>query len=303
MKLNLNSFVYLIKEGFKSIWNNWIISLATTVVLICCLVLTGSTVLLSNSANKILDKIKSQNTITAYLTKDFHEEDYKKIEKKINDIPNVTNVEFCSKDQQIEKYSSKIGKDFVDVLKENNPLRDSYIIKVKDLNKYDETADTIYALQGVEPPLINTKDTVKKVSNFINIICTIKILLIVAFAFLALFIISNTIKITMYGRRLEISIMKSVGATNLFIRVPFIVEGIVIGVISSLISLGVLKILSDIILNLLRKMLQLMPISFEGVDTAMVVCFVLAGFFSGFIGGVISIRKYLHKEGGEVVAL
>ena len=117
----------------------------------------------------------------------------------------------------------------------------------------------------------------------------------------SLFILSNTIRLTMYSRRFEISIMKSVGATDWFVRIPFIVEGIIIGIISAIISATMLKLLYDVLIGYINKMIPFSHIPFSSVSLPIFLAFIAAGVAFGLIGGLISISKYLKKEGGEIL--
>ncbi|MDR1467645.1 MAG: permease-like cell division protein FtsX [Oscillospiraceae bacterium] len=300
--MRFNSIIYLTREGLKSIWNNWIMSLASTIVLVCCLFLTGSVILLSMSVNKTIGAIESKNTVTIHLNSSVSSEESEKIGKRIKEIPNIASCEFYSKEQAIQKYSQALG-DLMEGLKgDDNPLPDAFHISMTDLSKYNETIRMLSELEGVES-IGDRRDVAKRLTEINNIIHYVEIGVILIFALVALFIVSNTVRLTMYGRRLEISIMKSVGATNLFIRIPFIVEGVTIGLFSSFVAIALLKLLSNVILKVLQRLVPFTSIVFDGINLNMTLFFLLAGISSGFIGGVISIRKYLRKEGGKIIAL
>ncbi|MDR3179182.1 MAG: permease-like cell division protein FtsX [Oscillospiraceae bacterium] len=299
--MKLDSFLYLTKEGLKNIFSNWVTSLTSITILVCCLFLTGSTILFSTSVNNTLDVVESKNNLTIHLLPNVSSEDAKKIEEKIQKIPNISHCEFYSKDQAIQKYSQALGNLMEGLKGEDNPLPDVFHIRMLDLSKYDETAKILSEIEGVES-LSDRREIAKRLTDVNQTIKLVEIGIVILFAVVSLFIVSNTIRVTMYGRRMEISIMKSVGATNFFIRLPFIIEGILIGFVSALISSGFLKLLSNIVLKILRKIIPFTNIIFDGVNATMTVVFLLIGVIFGFVGGVISIRKYLNKE-GDVIAL
>jgi cell division transport system permease protein len=254
------------------------------------------------SLNKTLSIVESKNNITIHLNSDVSSEEAEKIGKRIKGIPNISSCEFYSKEEAIQKYSKALG-DLMEGLKgEENPLPDAFRVSMADLSKYDETITTLSELEGVDS-IGDRRDIARRLTEVNHMVHYIEVGVILVFALVALFIVSNTIRVTMYSRRLEISIMKSVGATNLFIRIPFIVEGIVIGLFSSIVAIGLLRLLSNVILRILQRLIPFTNIAFDGINGSMATFFLLAGISSGFIGGVISIRKYLRKEAGKVIAL
>ena len=169
------------------------------------------------------------------------------------------------------------------------------------MDQYDETVEQIKAINGVQSVTDRREFARKltKVSNLINIIC---LCVVGALIIISLFIIANTIRTTMYSRRFEISIMKSVGATNMFVRMPFLIEGMIIGLISAAISTGVLALLYRGAIGVIdRASLDIVVIPFGSIVVPLVLCFIAVGVLVGFFGGFISIRKYLKKEGNEIL--
>lgn len=189
---------------------------------------------------------------------------------------------------------------FERISEESNPLPDSYIVAMEDLSLYGTTISEIQAIDGVDT-ISNRSEIAKKltdVSNLVNIIC---FWVVIALVIISLFIIANTIRATMYSRRYEISIMKSVGATNGFVRLPFLVEGVIIGLISSIIGTGCIALLYNAGMNAIEQFIPFDSIPLSDVIILVAVAFLIAGVLIGFFGSFISIRKYLKMEGNEIL--
>lgn len=298
--MKLTSIKYFIKEGFKNVWINGIMSIASILVMICCMLLTGSAVLISLNISTTLKSIEGKNSITVYLKKDVTSSQSSKVGEKIQSISNILTCEYYSREEAVKKYEEMLGSLF-DVLQgDDNPLPDVFHITMKDLSLYGDTVAEIKKIEGVDT-VSDRSDTAKKLTDLNNLVANAGFWIVISLGAVSLFIISNTIKVTMYSRRFEINIMKSIGATNWFIRIPFIVEGITIGIISSLISTALLKLVYEEIMVIINKIIPFQGIQFEKVLLPVFLSFTLAGIVFGLIGGIISISKYLKKEGGDVV--
>ena len=252
----MSSFGYLIKEGFKNLAHNRLMSLASIGVLISCLVLTGSAVMLTVNVSNIVDSVGDTN-----VTKVFLDDNMTKLEavykgKEIDNVPNVAEVQFIDKDESIQAYREQLGEEvFANMSGDDNPLPYSFSIVMEDLSKYDETIAAIKAVPGVAS-VSSHREVAEKLTSLSSFITTMSLWIILALAVISLFIISNTIRMTMFSHRFEISITKSVGATNAFVRVPFIIEGIVIGLVSAAVAIGLLFLLSDAVINSVQKILD-----------------------------------------------
>lgn len=297
----MRGFGYLVKEGFKNIWNNRIMSIASVCVLISCLILTGAAALLSLNVEKVVDSVGQSNETTVYLKDEVSELEAVYIGKDIEKIDNVTSVRFYSKDEAFEAYRDELGDElFERISEESNPLPDSYIVAMEDLSLYGTTISEIQAIDGVDT-ISNRSEIAKKltdISNLVNIIC---FWVVIALVIISLFIIANTIRATMYSRRYEISIMKSVGATNGFVRLPFLVEGVIIGLISSIIGTGCIALLYNAGMNAIEQFIPFDSIPLSDVIILVAAAFLIAGVLIGFFGSFISIRKYLKMEGNEIL--
>ena len=298
----MKGFGYLVKEGVKNVWSNRIMSIASVCVLVSCLVLTGAAVLFSMNVSKMVDAVGQNNEITVHVDEKLSQLETSYVGRDLEALDNVANVIFVSGDEALEQFKSQVGEQLFERLGEREKvLPDAYRVSMKDLSKYEETVSQIKKISGIDDITDRRAfaDKLTKVSNLVNIIA---VGIVVVLIIISLFIIANTIRATMYSRRFEISIMKSVGATDRFVRMPFLVEGMVIGFISAALSTGALALLYDALVKVLIKTdLPIDYLPFADVVVMLATAFVIVGVLVGFFGGFISIRKYLKKEGNEVL--
>ena len=297
----INSFKYFIKEGFKNIWVNRIMSAASMLVMICCMILTGAAVLISYNVNHALKSIENRNSITVFLNKEITPSQASYVGRKIENVSNVISCEYYSSGQAAEKYKDVLGSLYDAVCEEDNPFPESFHVTMNDLSLYESTVDEIKSIPEVDS-IGDRSETAQKLSNLSKTIARGGIAVICSLGLVSLFIISNTIRISMHSRRFEICIMKSVGATNRFIRAPFLIEGIIIGLVSAVISTFILGSVYNVIWELIEGVVPFVGVSFENIFWRVMGGFVATGMFFGIIGSSISIRRYLSKEGGDVVA-
>lgn len=299
------NLTYLTKEGVRNVWSNRLMSLASVAVLTSCLVLIGCAVMLFVNVDAMLENVEDQNVIMVYLNDDLTEDQINQAGQDIRMIPNVETADFVSKEEAYESQLESLGEDatLLDGLEEN-PMPDSYKVTLSDLVDYDNvlkllgTVDNVLSVRGNS----DLAGQVRQIRKGITYVCLgiIAMLLVVS-----LFIISNTVRVTMYNRRLEISIMKAVGATNWFIRWPFIIEGIVIGIISSGFSLGFVFGIYQLAMSQLGSIFTLFgasSIKFGPYALPMLGAFIVIGTFAGVFGSIFSMTRYLKEQGGSVVS-
>lgn len=294
---------YLLKEGFRNLWSNRMMSLASIGVLISCLLLTGSAFLFTVNLSNAMDTIQSSSETTVYLNDEVTTLDAVQIGQKIGSVANVQNYEFVSKEQALQNYMEALGDDgtlLEDLQGEENPFPHAYRVTMEDISKYDQTVKQIGKIEGVQK-VGSRSDSAEKLTNISRMISSVGFWVVLILSIVSLFIISNTIRITMFSRRLEISIMKSVGATDWFIRIPFVVEGIIIGVISALGATLFLKLLYETAVNAIKQLIPFTKIPFNSMFSQILFGFLLAGILFGAVGGVISISRYLKEEGGDII--
>lgn len=236
------------------------------------------------------------------------DEEAKKLCKQIGKIDNVKNVEFISSEEGLKNVAEQLGKDesnkklVMELLKDDNPLPRSAKITMTSMDEFDSTVKAIEELEGISN-VRSQGDAAKKILSIKNGVQIAGIWMISILLLISLVIVSNTIRITMYNRKLEISIMKAVGATNSFVRLPFIVEGITIGLISAVISEGLLYFCYRVVTDELENVLGGAVIPFSHMALILLGIFAAIGTVSGVIGSSIMISKYLRKEGSEFAAI
>ena len=300
----MKSFRYLLKEGVRNIWSNRTMSLASVGVLVSCLLLTGAAVLFSMNISAAMKTLEGTNSVKVYMQQGQPVLTSVKVGQEIRKLDNIKSCKFIPKDQAIENVMGMLGEKDANLLAgltgKDNPLPDAYQVSFQDLSKYKNTVGQIQKIQGVEK-VNDYSDIAAKLTKLDHMITTGGFWIILLLSLVSLFIISNTIRATMFSRRLEISIMKSVGATNWFIRVPFIVEGVIIGLLSGVIASLVLQLLYDKLTGALTSITMFTPISMNSISATLTGAFLLAGCLFGALGGAISIGRYLKKEGGDIV--
>ena len=247
--MKLHSLRYLIREGLKNILSNRMMSLASVVVLVSCLIITGSAALISVNVNALIANIGDDNQLTVYLKPDFPDADSVKLRAKLSAIENITNCRYRTKDDVLKDYQETLGKDLYETMQgSGNPFGNEYRVTLKDLSLYDQTVKQIETLDGIDK-ISDRSDIAGKLTRLNYFVTVAGLWFVVILAVVTLFIISNTIKMTMYSRRFEIGIMKSVGATNAFIRIPFLIEAMGLGLISGLVSSAAVILLYEPVRN------------------------------------------------------
>ncbi len=296
-----SSLKYLTREGFRSIWVNKLMSLASVAVLMACLVIIGLGAMIFFNINALLDNIENQNVIMVFAENNATDEEVSVIGNTIKEMDNIEDCIFVPKADAFNEQLQKMGEDaaLLDGLDEN-PLPDAYKVVVKDLTQFEKTVKQLNKIDNVQRVRENG-DVADKLVNVRKAVTMISLGLVTLLFIVSLFIISNTIRITMFSRKLEISIMKAVGATNWFIRWPFMVEGVNLGAISCIVSFlvlaGIYKAIEYICAGLVASF-QL--VNFFDYAWYILALFAVIGVFTGSVGSLISMSKYLKEQGGVI---
>ncbi len=295
------SLKYLTKEGFRNVWVNRLMSLASVTVLMACLVIIGLGTMIFFNINELLDTIERQNVVMVYVADEATEEQTSQLGNQIKTMANIEDCIFVPKDDAFAAQLEDMGDDAV-LLEglDENPLPDAYKVVVADLSQFKETVDSIRSMDFVDTVRENS-DVADKLIDIRKAVSIVIVGMVALLFIVSLFIISNTIRITMFSRKLEISIMKAVGATNWFIRWPFMIEGMLIGVIASVVSFGVLAGLYQGMVYIFKDILALFtPVAFGGYAGYILLIFLGIGVFTGSFGSLISMGKYLKEQGSVV---
>ncbi len=297
----LNSFFYLVKQGFKNLWNNRLMSLASIGVLVSCMLLIGAAALLSLNVSSIVDAVEDQSEAIVYLEEDLDSSAIEEVRNGIIATGKVSTIEFISKEDALFSMMESMGDDgmLFDAYQKDNNLPDSFRITFTDVSDLENTVIHLEALLGVDSvsALTEVAEVITGVKNMAYIGGTIIIGLLIA---VSLMIIGNTIKITVFSRRREVNIMKYVGATNGFIRLPFIVEGISLGIFSGALSYGIIYFAYDYLVKWVSSQTatwfgqiisELVP--FSEISQYLLIGFIGGGAFIGLFGCVVFIGKHL----------
>ena len=292
---------YFIGEGFSNVFKNKKSTGASLMIMCATMIIFGIFLILGENINHFVDEVESEQGISVFVKNEATQEQIDELGEKIRAIDGVNTVEFVSKDEALEQMKERFGErqDLLEGYEgENNIFTASYVVTLTDLTKSKSVQDQISTYTDVVKK-INSKDEVT--STLINLANGIKIVtgvILVLLVIISIFIIANTIKLTVHARRKEISIMKYVGATNNFIRWPFIVEGMIIGILASIISIVIVGFAYNFVAEKLvnaefMQLINMSLISFSDMFSSIIFVYMLLGIGIGVLGSVISMRKYL----------
>lgn len=290
----MNRFCYLLKQGVKNIFTHGFMSFASITIIIACLLIMGSFSLLTLNIDAMIDEMQNQNNVLAYIDESLSESEARALESKILAVDNVATAEFVTREEAMENFES----DYDENLFENIDLtvfRHRFVITLDDLSLMKETQAALRNVKGVASVTAHV-DYAEKFISFRNIVSIVSLILIVILIIVSLFIMTNTIKLATFGRREEIAIMKMVGATNAFIRLPFVIEGLVLGAVGGgiayLLQWGLYSVLTDKIMSgMASGIIDVLP--FSAVALPVLIVFLTVGILVGVFGGLNAIRNYL----------
>ncbi len=292
---------YLTKEGFRNLKVNKLMTVASVTVLFSCLMLVGIAFMMLVNIEAFIGGIEAENVIMVYVNDETTGYDYVRLGNELRATPNVESVEMIEKETAYQQILSELDDGLKNYLESTgeNPLPDAYKVTVSDMEGFEAVVSEIKTLSNVSRVHENSV-LARQLSGLRNSVTYISAGVITLLLIVSLFIISNTIKVTMFSRRLEISIMKSVGATNSFIRWPFMVEGIIIGVIAGVLATGAVWGIYELALGSFTSMLSsfgnIKEVRFLDYAPYLVAAFVGIGIFTGVFGSATSIRKYLKER-------
>lgn len=290
------NFGYLFSEGFHSIFTHGFMSFAAVCMIVCCLLIMGSFSLVAVNAENMFSDLEQENQFTAYIDENLTQEEARALQDDIEAVPNVARAEFETKEQAQEEFEADY---------EGNPLfdslpsavyRDRFHIYLEDISQLTQTESAVQQVEGVA----STKSAPEIAEGFTvirNIAGAVALILVVILLLVSLFIISNTIKLATFNRREEIAIMKMCGATNAFVRWPFVFEGMILGLTGALVGFflqwGVYALVSRAIST--SDTIQLIKVlAFQPMALWVLGAFLITGLVIGVVGSMLAIRKFLQ---------
>ena len=293
--MKINNIGYLLKEGIRGMFQHGFMSVAAVCVTVACLVIVGSFSLLTYNVNIMVEDLNQTNEILVYIDTELSEAEAKSVGTKINMVDNILQATFVSREEALEDFIADHEGDEAFNGVEASDLRHRFVVLLEDNRLMEQTDAAIQNIPGVAKTnaayeLAEGFSTLQDVLQLVSL-AVIAVLLVVS-----LLIISNTVKIAMYDRKDEIAIMKMVGATNGFIRLPFVVEGFTLGMIGAAIAFGLEWSMYDALILRVAEVdsLQLFKfVPFETLLLPMIITFAAAGMFVGIVGSWTSIRKFM----------
>ena len=296
-----NSFTYMIKEGVKNVFKNKKATMISLVTMICAMFLFGTFFAIGENVNSVLEQVQKNQGMEVFIVNEATDEQISVLEEQIKALDGINTVTFKSKQEALDSMKENL-KDNQDLLEgyegENNIFPASFVVTLTDLSLATEIEAKIETMDNVKKITSNndTINTLMKIANGIKIaIGSISIILLV----ISVTIIANTIRLTVHARRKEISIMKYVGATNRFIRWPFVIEGVIIGIIAAGITLLIVGVMYDFVIQSIEQsnILQTMGVTllqFSEIVKFIAIAYIALGIGVGVIGSSISMKKYLE---------
>ena len=293
--MKINNLGYLLKEGFRGIFTHGFMSFAAVCVTVACLIIVGSFSLLMYNVNIMVEDLNKTNEVLVFIDENLSDAEAKSVGTKINVIENVHQATFVTREEALENFVAdhQDSTAFNGVAAED--LRHRFVVVLQDNEQISQTVAQIRQISGVAD-IRAEYELAEGFSTLENVIRIVSVAIISVLLVVSLLIISNTVKLAMYDRRDEIAIMKMVGATNGFIRLPFVVEGFTLGMIGALLAFGLEWLMYDALADRVSQAdtLQLFTfVPFQQLLYPMIAVFCFAGLFVGIVGSWTSIRKFL----------
>lgn len=290
----MNRLGYLIKSGFTGIFSHGLMSFATVTIIMACLIIMGSFGLLVVNINEMIAGLESENEVVAFVDDALTLEEAQALQPLVESVPNVASVEFITNEEAMDDFRDDYDPELFDIL-DASVFRHRYVIHLTDISIMSQTKADLEAVDGIA----KVKAHLDYAQAFItarNIVSVVSLILIIILIVVSFFIMSNTIKLATFTRREEIAIMKMVGASNGFIRCPFIVEGLVLGVLGGglafLIEWGLYNLVTGkIVTGVAGTLISVVP--FAEVMFPLLGAYVAVGVLVGVVGGSSAIRNYL----------
>lgn len=291
----LSKWAYLIREGFRSITSHGFMSFASVTIIMACLIIMGTVSLLSVNIDAVISDLEDQNEIVAFVDENISDEnEAREIQNELESLSNVEFVEFVSREDAMNNFMSKYDSSLMDGI-DASVFRHRFVIHLSNIALMSSTKADIENVDGIAK--VNAHlEYAKTFVTIRNVVSVVSVILIAILLFVSIFIMSNTIKLATFGRRDEIAIMKMVGATNAFIRTPFIIEGLVLGILGGGLAFiaewGLYNLIAGkLVGSITGSLIALVP--FYNVALELFIVYMAISVLVGVFGGVNAIRNYL----------
>ena len=292
--MRMSRFFFLLGQGIKNIFTHGFMSFASVAVITACLFIMGCFSLLTLNIDNMIAEMQSQNRVIAYVDEALDEDEARALESKVSKVANIETCEFVTREEAMTSFESDYDADLFENI-DSSVFRHRYVLSLTDLSLMQETKADLEGIDGIADVRAHL-DYAEKFVTLRNIVSIVSVILVVTLIVVSLFIMTNTIKLATFTRREEIAIMRMVGATNGFIRLPFVVEGLVLGALGGAVAYGLVALVYHFAT---QKLLAAMAfgfvvlVPFSTVALPLLGVFLGVGILVGVLGGVSAIRNYL----------
>lgn len=290
-----SSVEYFLREAFRSLWRNAFMTIASVATMALSLIMLGMFILIGLNLNHMANQVESTVEISVYLKDDISEEEFQSLEEQLKGLQGVQELTYMNKDQALERFKERLGdrKDLLDALGGENPLPASFQIRVETPEQVEPIVLATTEMVGVDDTQFG-QEIIEQIFSVARWMRIISLVLVFFLGLAALFIIANTIRVAVFARRREISIMKYVGATDGFIRLPFFLEGIILGLMGAVVATIVIDLIYSLFSDQLATTLTFLPILPKYPLLLWTsIGMVILGPAIGALGSMISIKRFL----------
>lgn len=292
--MRMSRFFFLLGQGIKNIFTHGFMSFASVAVITACLFIMGCFSLITLNIDNMIAEMQSQNRVIAYVDEDLSEEQARALESKVSKVENIETCEFVTREEAMTSFESDYDADLFENI-DSSVFRHRYVLSLTDLSLMQETKTDLENIDGIADVRAHL-DYAEKFVTLRNIVSIVSVILVVTLIVVSLFIMTNTIKLATFTRREEIAIMRMVGATNGFIRLPFVVEGLVLGALGGAVAYGLVALVYHLATEKLLAAMAfgfVVLVPFSTVALPLLGVFLGVGILVGVLGGVSAIRNYL----------
>ena len=292
--MRMSRFFFLLGQGIKNIFTHGFMSFASVAVITACLFIMGCFTLITLNIDNMIAEMQSQNRVIAYVDEELDEDEARALESKVSKVKNIETCEFVTREEAMTSFESDYDADLFENI-DASVFRHRYVLSLTDLSLMQETKSDLEHIKGIADVRAHL-DYAEKFVTLRNIVSIVSVILVVTLIVVSLFIMTNTIKLATFTRREEIAIMRMVGATNGFIRLPFVVEGLILGALGGAVAYGLVALVYHLAT---QKLLAAMAfgfvvlVPFSTVALPLLGVFLGVGVLVGVLGGVSAIRNYL----------
>ena len=292
--MKMNRFLYLLGQGIKNIFTHGFMSFASVAVITACLFIMGCFALMTLNIDNMINEMQGQNKVIAYVDEELTEDQARAIQSKLETIENIETLEFVTREEAMETFESDYDNSVFENI-DASVFRNRYVLSLSDLSLMKETKAEIENVSGIAKVTAHL-EYAEKFVTLRNIVSIVSVILVVTLIVISLFIMTNTIKLATFSRREEIAIMRMVGATNGFIRLPFVVEGLLLGALGGAVAYGLVALVYRLATEKLLSAMAfgfVVLVPFSTVALPLLGVFLGIGILVGTLGGVSAIRNYL----------